>query len=70
MISVPFGRRFASPTSWCFREPTITEMLADSIVMAMMEADGVDPLALEAELRAMAQSSAADRCAGPWIGLD
>lgn len=34
-----------------YREPRLEEMLADSIVRAVMEADGVDPRELEAELR-------------------
>jgi hypothetical protein len=38
---------------WCRREPTITEILSDSIVQAVMEADGIDPEALEAQLRCM-----------------
>jgi hypothetical protein len=33
------------------REPRLKDMLADSIVKAMMEADGVDQRELEAELR-------------------
>ena len=33
------------------REPSLEEMLADSITRAVMEADGVDPGELEAELR-------------------
>jgi hypothetical protein len=37
-------------------------MLSDSIVLAMMAADGVDPIALEAQLRGIARSTAADRC--------
>ena len=65
MISLAIARRCGSPISWSFREPTITEMLSDSIVMAVMAADGVDPITLEAELRSMAQGSTADRCAGP-----
>jgi len=32
-------------------EPRLEDMLADSIVKAVMEADGVDPRELEAELR-------------------
>jgi len=64
MISLAIARRCGSPTSWSFREPTITEMLSDSIVMAMMKADGVDPIVLEAQLRGMAQGDAAARCAG------
>ena len=64
MISLAIARRCGSPISWGFREPTITEMLSDSIVMAMMAADGVDPVALEAQLRDMARSEIAARCAG------
>jgi hypothetical protein len=33
------------------REPRLEEMLADPIIKAVMEADGVDSRALEAELR-------------------
>ena len=33
------------------REPTLGEILADSIVRALMEADGVDPQDLAATLR-------------------
>ena len=33
--------------SWRHREPRFEDMLADSIVKAVMEADGVDPLELE-----------------------
>jgi hypothetical protein len=33
------------------REPRLEEMLADSIIRAVMEADGVDPGELEAELQ-------------------
>jgi hypothetical protein len=31
-----------SPVKWC-REPTLTEILADPIVQAIMAADEVDP---------------------------
>ena len=34
-----------------YREPRLEDMLADSIVKAVMEADGVDPRKLEAEVR-------------------
>ena len=37
--------------NWYRREPTLEEILADSIVRAVMEADGVDPDALEAMLK-------------------
>jgi hypothetical protein len=33
------------------REPRLEEMLADSIIKAVMDADGVDPGELETELR-------------------
>ena len=33
--------------SWYFREPTLSEILSDLIVKALMNADGVDPIALE-----------------------
>jgi hypothetical protein len=55
MISLAIGRRSGNSISWCHREPTITEMLSDTIVVAMMAADGVDPVALEAQLRGMAR---------------
>jgi hypothetical protein len=34
-----------------YREPRLEDMLADPIVKVVMEADGVDPRQLEAELR-------------------
>jgi hypothetical protein len=34
-----------------YREPRLEEMLADSIIRAVMESDGIDPRELEAELR-------------------
>jgi hypothetical protein len=41
--------------NWHPREPALTEILSDSIVVAVMKADGVDPVALEAQLRSIAQ---------------
>ena len=41
---------------WYQREPTITEILSDSMVKAMMRADGVDPEMLERDLRSIAQT--------------
>jgi hypothetical protein len=46
--------------SWYFREPTLTEILSDPIVSALMKADGVDPCELEATLRQMAAVQAGD----------
>jgi hypothetical protein len=37
--------------NWCHREPTLTEILSDSIVKAVMEADGIDPQELAERLR-------------------
>jgi hypothetical protein len=61
MISLAIGRRLEGSISWCHREPSITEMLSDTIVVAMMAADGVDPVALEAQLRDVAATTAARR---------
>ncbi len=36
--------------NWCRREPKLKDMLSNSIVQAVMAADGVDPHALEAML--------------------
>ena len=40
---------------WYQREPTIAEVLSDSLVKVVMRADGVDPEMLERDLRSMAQ---------------
>jgi uncharacterized protein YpbB len=40
---------------WYQREPTIAEILSDSLVKVVMRADGVDPEMLERDLRSMAQ---------------
>jgi hypothetical protein len=61
MISAAPGRRRSIPIRTRSGEPTLTEMLSDSIVMAVMAADGVDPIALEAQLRGLAQDATADR---------
>jgi hypothetical protein len=36
---------------WYHREPTLDEIFSDSIVRAVMEADGIDPQQLAATLR-------------------
>ena len=41
--------------NWYHREPTLDEILSDSIVRAVMEVDGVNPHELEAMLRRVAQ---------------
>jgi hypothetical protein len=40
---------------WYQREPTIAEILSDSLVKVVMRADGVDPEMLERDLRSIAQ---------------
>jgi hypothetical protein len=37
----------------CRREPTLDDILSDSIIRAIMKADGVDPKELEKSLRQM-----------------
>ena len=39
---------------FCRREPRLKEILMDSIVKAVMEADGVDPHELETKLQQIA----------------
>jgi hypothetical protein len=41
---------------WYQREPTIAEILSDSMIKAMMRADRVDPVVLERDLRSIAQT--------------
>jgi hypothetical protein len=43
------------PSVWQRQEVTVAEMLSDSIVQALMEADRVDPRALEASLQGLAR---------------
>jgi hypothetical protein len=42
---------------WYHREPTLKDMLSDSIIKALMEADGVDPHELEAALTQIGRNS-------------
>ena len=52
------------------REPRLEATLADSIVKAVMEADGVDPSELEVESRrAVARDTAHAEIAGRAIGV-
>jgi hypothetical protein len=50
---------------WCYREPTLNGILSDSIVTAVMEADGVNPHELEVMLRRVAQRLKGKRSTGP-----
>ena len=43
------------PGPWAEAEPTLSELLSDSLIKAVMESDGVDPQKLEAELRSVAR---------------
>jgi hypothetical protein len=42
-------------------EPSIADMLSDPMVKAVMAADGIDPVELEAELRSIARTLATTR---------
>ena len=43
----------------CFDEPTIDELLGDSLTQGLMQADGVDVAALERMLRGLASDRTA-----------
>ena len=43
--------------NWCYREPTLAEMLSDTIVKSLMKADGVDPGELEGSIFAVVVAS-------------
>jgi hypothetical protein len=58
MTLMAIGRCFGKSKNWNQCEPTITEILSDSITVAVMKADGVDPIPLEAQLRSFAQNAA------------
>src|SRR5215813_1298597 len=56
------GRHVRSPTmNWHHREPTLDEILSDSIVRAVMEVDGVNPHELETMLRRMRECGVSGR---------
>jgi hypothetical protein len=54
MTIFAIGPWSGKPFRWGQGEPTLREILSDSIVQAVMNADGVDPAALEIELRSVA----------------
>jgi hypothetical protein len=54
---------------WCYREPTLKDMLSDSVIRAVMEADGVDPRELEEVLTRISRAPGPfpqRRWWGPW----
>jgi hypothetical protein len=53
--------------NWCHREPTLEEMLSDSIIQAVMAADGVDPQELEAVLRQARRNSRSVQSGWRWV---
>ena len=58
--------------NWYHREPTLQEMFLDSVIQAVMEADGVDPQELEVMLRQVGQNARLVRRVrrwGPWSRL-
>jgi hypothetical protein len=53
--------------NWCHREPTLEDILSDSITKAVMEADGVDPQQNEHITSAHCPRKMANRRAFLWI---
>ena len=51
---------------WRRHEPTLKEILSNSIVTALMEADGVDPDELEAMMKKIGATSKAIRQKRRW----
>ena len=51
---------------WRQREPTLKEILSDPIVTALMSADGVDPVELEAMLTQINRRLKSPRQTGRW----
>jgi hypothetical protein len=64
MALLTMVRPMGNPTRSCYRELTLAEMLSDSIVIAVMEADGVDRDELEAALRRLARRLDGDQPLG------
>jgi len=52
--------------NWYHREPTLEEILSDSVVRAVMKADGVDPVALEVMLKEVGRNVSLARHARLW----
>jgi hypothetical protein len=51
--------------NWYYREPTLDEMLSDSIVRAILEADRIDPQELAATLRQAGRKLVRRACVVP-----
>jgi hypothetical protein len=51
---------------WSHREPTLDEILSDSITKAVMAADGVNPRELTAMLRRLSRNSSPVLRGWPW----
>lgn len=54
---------------WDHYQPTLKEILSDSITLAVMKADGVDPNQLETMLKQVARNVGAASSGGPgrWL---
>jgi hypothetical protein len=52
--------------NWCRREPTLKDILSDSIIRAVMDADRVDARELEAMLRQVARNARPVPSARRW----
>jgi hypothetical protein len=55
MVMLALSRCAGISMGWIQREPTLSEILSDPIVEAVMKADRVDRAALERELRNLRQ---------------
>ncbi|HEY6992144.1 MAG TPA: hypothetical protein VH397_00395 [Xanthobacteraceae bacterium] len=53
--------------NWYRREPTLEDILTDPIVVALMDADGVDARELAAMLRDVGRKLGANRGARSWV---
>ena len=54
--------------NWSYREPTLHELLSDSLVKLVMNADGVDSDELEAMLRRVAESRPKEKAISYFSG--
>jgi hypothetical protein len=54
--------------NWSYREPTLDELLSDSLVKLVMKADGVDVDELEGMLRRVAASRSRERAISYFSG--
>ena len=61
MILTAIAQRVGIPLRRCGGDLTIAEMLSDSIVQALIKADGIDPEMLKEQLRSVAEQISSAR---------